>query len=1198
MAINDVVWTNSLLSALWNARDGSGRSGIPQLLLQMSQNPQDYSILTPDSTFLNDNVDLDSGKTYSDLSKEMDFILGHVIRISALKNSKIRSDREYTTLNGKTVLIRNDLVVNGKGWKHDFGLKIHSQKLVHFPQKNHVGCSFHVIFIQEALVGNPKVISKFDDMLLLDSEQQIPTEVEEHELPNVVLFDTLLSSNPSLTEFFPKFHQVLSDINPKQCHTLTKLHQEFNKLMTGGLSIINTIQQSTLHKLYESNLIKDLHDFQLSVLCYLETNVYDRLFPQILRLNILDADDIFIGSYEYLAYISITQVGLNKELIKDPLVRNELIIRTNTAISCFQRLPSEKTSIGKCAIILNTIKLLTTDTVNGQIVGKLDADSILCLLIYVVCHAQIPDLSNQLYYIHTYFNQLPIEKNLNLTSGYLGYILSTFEVMLNYFNDTSQRDTLIQMGKSNFELWNLIKEIQPSRILSREHEKVKTRLKNEQIFIQITQKLTELYSKLQEKEEEFDWNSSLFARDTQGHTYISISLNKRNEHLMDVLFELNGITLDDLIEEIDIKNRSVFTLALELNHPFTPILLQIFLENKPTTSEIINIVNKQDYRCRTMGHLLTGLHNWNIPYMDQILKVIDWSIKDKSGFSPFMSLMRAYDHDQYEDIVCQVIDILHDQYQGSEGFKFTMDHLDAKGNNILHGVRSPKIMSHILEKFNGNEIDLNHMNFQGVSAIDLCVKYSRLETLKIFVEDPRLNFRKVDDKSFIGVMDYIKLDNNPSFNDRLVEKVVEAKWRTDREFICVRGRFEHDLGFCLHLKDHDETVVVQYKFLKKVFKMMKRENQWIPFNYDFNWIPQNLDVDMKGNIVNSNKLKINTLVLNINLIWDCFKEMGILDHVSIWKDVITNDESKIYDDLSLIKAVTSNVNKVKVKILKNFELFRGIIVSKSGIESYAAFVNYSIKELNEFHDIYEKFHLNLILNGMKLEGSLSTDNYIPKKFGINFTSNCNLKWVDNEESIIKFRILFTLTRDLITIQLDLKGKLIRWLKINKVMTHIKTEMLKLEIELKDNKTDENSELYDQTLVIIEDCGGQIDALLGLEDHCLEAVRLELIEIMLNPKGGNPKIGEIPTIGLSYSEKRRIVYVNKLIKEFMKLRMETFELDVDISNGYETIAEFISKFYSFKIDWTKDLFKEMAINSITNSKEIVSKMIALKRITRL
>lgn len=1202
MVINDVIWANPLLLAMWNSVNISSRSGIPQLLSQMGQTPQDYAILAPISSFLEENIDLDSNKSYTALSGEMEFVMGHVIRISALKNSKIRSDREYSTLNGKSILIRNDLIVNGKGWKHDFAIRISSQKLINFPQKDSISCAFHVIFIEEALIGNPKPIFKYNGKSLLlereDLSQLIPSKSNEinHDLPNVIGFDSLLSSNPNLSEFFPKFHQVMSDIRPRKCTNLIKLHQEFNGLMKKGLAIINTIQPSTINKLYETNSINDYHDLQLSVLSYLESNVYDRVFPQILRLNILEEDNNLIVSYEYLKYISITQIGLSRKLWNDHQIRNELIIRTNTAISCFKRLTLEKTSIMKCSVILDTIKLLTTDTVeNEQIVEKLDADSILCLLIYVICHAQIPDLSNQLYYIHTYFNQLPIEKDLNLTSGYIGYILSTLEIALNYFNDSTQRDGLIQLGRENYELWNLINDVKPSRTLSREGEKIKIKLKNEELFICINEKLINLYDNLETNEGEFNWSSSLFARNSQGHTYISMSLNKRNEDLMDVLFELNGITLDDLIEEVDIKNRSVFTLSMELNHLFTTFLVQMLLGSKSTKAEVEKLVNMRDYKGRTMGHLITGLNNWEIPNLEFILQSIDWSIKDKSGFSSFMSLTRAYDHYQYENIVCKVIDILYDKYHGCDGFKFTMDHLDSKGNNILHGIRSPRIMNYILERFNGNEIDLNHLNHSGVSAICLSVKYSRLETLRVLINDPRIDIKKVDGKSFIGVLDYIKLDNNPSGNDKLVEKLVEHKWRSNKEFICVRGRFEQELGFCLHLKDHDETVVIPFRFLKNLFKMMKRENQWIPFIYDFNWIPQNLDIEMKGNIQNSNKLKINTLVLNINLIWECFKGMNILDHVTIWKDVITNDETKICDDFKLIKKVTSNINKFKLNIIQNFENFRSIIVSKSAVESYAAFVNYSIKELHEFQRIYEKLHTNLISNGIKLEGDMYLgNNIIPREFNMKLQSRSELKWINNEESIIKLRILYNLTKDLISIQLDLKGRLIRWLKINKVLNHIKTELLKLEIELKDNKTNENNTLFDDILVIIEQCHTQVDALLGMDDSSLESVRLELEEIILKQNGGTPKIGEIPTIGLGYSEKRRVVYINKLIKEFLKLRMEIFDLDIDISNGYETIAEFVSKFYEFKVNWTKDLFREYSKQAIWNGREIVNTMIALKK----
>lgn len=1210
MATYDALGANALLWAVWEASRGTRKSGFPQLLFQMAQNPQDYAILAPVSSFLEGCMDLDTGKTYKDLTQEVDFLLAHVIRISALKEAKIRANGEYSTLNGRSLVIRNDLVMNGKGWKHDFAVRISSQRLVSFPQKDSVGCLFHVVFIEEALLGNPKVIAESKVKLLLESDPRRVEVFEEpkHEIPRVVGFDFVLEANPGLSELFPKFHQAMSDVRPKQCDTLGKLHNEFKKLVNDGMEIVSGISSSTLDKVYDTGHVRDRRSFELSLLCYLERNVYDRIFAQIVRLHEMQDDDVLEDSYDYLRYVSITQVGLSSKLMLDPDTRNELIIRTNAAISCFKTLPLEKTCIGKCAVVLDTVKLLTSDVEGSKSVSKLDADSILCLLIYVICHAQVPHLPSQMYYLHTYFNHLPVEKTLNLGSGYVGYVLSTLEIAINYFYDISQREGLIKHGQANCELWGIIKEIKPSRSLSRNKEKRRVQKENRKLLYKLDEVLQQLYEDTTQNEPDLYWTSSLFARDTQGRTYLSLSVNKRNDELMNVV--LGKVTIDDLLEEVDIKGRTLLGSALELNHTISGILVGMLLASKVSDKELRAVVNRQDYRLRSVGHVMSGLKDWKFAEIGRLLDAIDWGVRDMNGVSPLMSLSRAYDHHQYEEVMCMVIDKMRGIYKGVGGYKLTLDHMDSKGNGILQGIRSPIVMRHILEAFPDSEIDVNHMNDAGMSSLCLCVKYSRMETLAVLIKDPRVDIKRVDARSYMGVMDYIKLENHPSERDREVQRLVENRWceqgeNGDYVAVCLRGRFEQDRGFCLHMRVGDETVVVQYGFLKKMFKIMRVECGWIPFVFDREWIPGGVEVEMKGNILSSNKLKINTLVENVNVVWSCLQKMGVLDSVGVWRDVVTNSERCIYDDLALIKVVRGVATGTRAKVLVSAELFRSAVVSKARVESYGAFVNFSIRELNEFLVVYEGLYVKLCEGEMRVEGSEAADVSIGEKFGRRL--HARMQWPRANIALARLRVLCALTRDLVSVQLTLKGKLIRWLKLAKGLVHLRGEFTKLEEELRGN-AEGGGEAYEQAALVSLACCGQINALLGETQDGLEELREDLSKNMLSNSTDTKSthgshsstaaatvIGETSTETLSYIQKRRVAYVNKLVRDFVRLRGEVFDVGMDVARGYERVAEFVSAFYAFKVEWTELIFKELAQVTILSHREVFNRMVN-KRVT--
>lgn len=220
-----------------------------------------------------------------------------------------------------------------------------------------------------------------------------------------------------------------------------------------------------------------------------------------------------------------------------------------------------------------------------------------------------------------------------MTSGYIGYILSTLEVCFNYLKDPTRREALVELGRENGRLWTLINEVQPDRRLARFEKKIEIKERNEVVLRRVDECLKALHSTWDLSGEY--WMCPLFSRNTKGETYLAVALKRMNRELMQLIFESDTlVTIEDLLEEVDVKRRSIFVLALDLNHSFTEELIQMLLLNDLTPSELTRLNRRVDYKGRTIGHLITCLNNWDMPQMDKLLKMIDWSIKDDKGFTP------------------------------------------------------------------------------------------------------------------------------------------------------------------------------------------------------------------------------------------------------------------------------------------------------------------------------------------------------------------------------------------------------------------------------------------------------------------------------------------------------------------------------------------------------------------------------------
>ena len=107
--------------------------------------------------------------------------------------------------------------------------------------------------------------------------------------------------------------------------------------------------------------------------------------------------------------------------------------------------------------------------------------------------------------------------------------------------------------------------------------------------------------------------------------------------------------------------------------------------------DIMMYLARPDSRGRAVAHYL-----FNAPWLlPMIGKLIMWKQKDKMGQTPLLALCRSYDHPDYFNMVDAAMSVAG--YHDEKVPLYLDDHVDAKGNTLLHVVNDPTIIVKLLQ---------------------------------------------------------------------------------------------------------------------------------------------------------------------------------------------------------------------------------------------------------------------------------------------------------------------------------------------------------------------------------------------------------------------------------------------------------------------------------------------------------------------
>lgn len=221
-------------------------------------------------------------------------------------------------------------------------------------------------------------------------------------------------------------------------------------------------------------------------------------------------------------------------------------------------------------------------------------------------------------------------------------------------------------------------------------------------------------------------------QDPNGNSIPMMAVESRQPRSLRYLLSLEEYyPRESILEDCTSEGTTLLSAAVQLADVE---MIEIILDSLFQTTEeheVMAYLAKADSRGRTMAHYL-----FNAPHLISVLHVrLPWKQKDKIGQTPLFALCRSYDHPQYSGMVALALNVAKSAQDDGQPLRLD-EHIDHKGNTLLHVVNDPRLIDHILRHCDS---DPNALNDKRFTPLMLASKYGKIDTVRVLFADPRVD---------------------------------------------------------------------------------------------------------------------------------------------------------------------------------------------------------------------------------------------------------------------------------------------------------------------------------------------------------------------------------------------------------------------------------------------------------------------------
>lgn len=319
-------------------------------------------------------------------------------------------------------------------------------------------------------------------------------------------------------------------------------------------------------------------------------------------------------------------------------------------------------------------------------------------------------------------------------------------------------------------------------------------------------------------------------QDSEGCSVLMMAIDSRQPAVLRYLLTLEYFfPIEFILEDHNSEGTTLLSAAIQSAHfELIELILQRILETR-MKQLILDYLARTDKHGRTAAHYL-----FNAPHLIRRLgNILPWRLKDKNGQTPLLALCRSYDNPNYSGMINDALYFVTQQQ--NDGKPLHLDeHIDAKGNTLLHVVNDPELAVIILRYCDS---DANAGNDKKFTPLMVASKYGRIDMVRAFFSDRRVDTLA---KEYRG-MTAVELAKDDDIRNRIDDMVLVANIPAadGRVTAVVRSFFVEDASIRLIIKSaiRNENGMIGVTTCRRSLQDFENLAKWLSLEHPASWLP-------------------------------------------------------------------------------------------------------------------------------------------------------------------------------------------------------------------------------------------------------------------------------------------------------------------------------------------------------------------------
>ncbi|KAK5168252.1 uncharacterized protein LTR77_006821 [Saxophila tyrrhenica] len=369
-------------------------------------------------------------------------------------------------------------------------------------------------------------------------------------------------------------------------------------------------------------------------------------------------------------------------------------------------------------------------------------------------------------------------------------------------------------------------------------------------------------------------------QDADGNSVLMMAVETSKANALKLLLSMPAhFRADFVLEDVNSDGATLLNAAVQSGDRAVTEELISYIEDNASEEQLRRYLAMQDSKGRCMGHYL-----FTQPHLIQRFgKKLPWRLKDKNGQTPLFAFCRSYDHEQYHWMVESAI-ALATETQGDGEPLHLDDHVDAKGNTLLHVVNNTQITLKLLRHCDS---DVNAANDKRYTPLMVGSKYGRIDLVRTLFADPRSDMTLKDIRGLTAV----ELAKDDDVRNRIDDLVLLSTppGQDGRMTTLVRSYFVEDatIRFVLKSGAPSSNGMITVTTCRRSISDFEHLSKWLAVECPASWLPTHFNLPSpflipskpSRAILRDNQIRLNNYFHNLlthstfsthELVWEFF----------------------------------------------------------------------------------------------------------------------------------------------------------------------------------------------------------------------------------------------------------------------------------------------------------------------------------------